>query len=247
VVVAGGGGRRTLIALPGMDGGAHLFGPLRDSAPGDVDVVAIGYPSGAANDYDDLMPMVRAHLPADRPFYLLGWSFSGPLALMLAAQRPPGLRGVVMAASFVRDPVPRLPRWARRFATPALFRFYPAASRLKALLGGYGTPPVRAMLKRAHAEAGVVALAARARATLYVDATAALAACRVPVLYIRASRDEVVARSCADVIRRLQPSVEIAEIEGPHLALITNPGAAWAALTAFMNRVDSTAPTGLAT
>ena len=45
----GGEGKRTLIALPGMDGGAHLFGPLRDAAPADVDVVAIRYPPGAAN------------------------------------------------------------------------------------------------------------------------------------------------------------------------------------------------------
>ena len=239
--LGGGDGTRTLIALPGMDGGAHLFGPLRDAAPADVDVVAIGYPPGSANGYDDLLPSVRARLPTDRPFYLLGWSFSGPLALMLAAERPPQLRGVVLAASFARDPVPRLPRWARRFATPAVFRFYPAASRLKALLGGYGTPQVRAMLRRAHAEAGNVALATRARATLFVDATPALAACPVPVLYLRASKDEVIGASCSEEIRRLLPSAEIAEIPGPHLALITNPGAAWTALSAFMNRVEGSA------
>ena len=234
----GGGGRRTLIALPGMDGGAHLFSPLRDAAPSDVDVVAIGYPPGAANGYDDLLPSVRARLPTDRPFYLLGWSFSGPLALMLAAERPPQLRGVVLAASFARNPVPRLPRWARRFATPAVFKFYPAASRMKALLGGYGTPEVRDMLKRAHAEAGNVALATRARATLFVDATPALATCPVPVLCLRASNDEVIAASCSEEIQRLLPSAEVVDITGPHLALVTNPGAAWVALSAFMNHVD---------
>ena len=240
-MVTGGAGRRTLIALPGMDGGAHLFGPLRDVASGEADVVAIGYPAGAANGYDDLLPMVRAYLPTDRPFYLLGWSFSGPLALMLAAERPPQLRGVVLAASFARNPVPRLPRWARGFVTPAVFKLYPAASRLKALLGGYGTPEVRGMLKRAHAEAGAVALATRARATLFVDATPALAACPVPVLYLRASNDEVIAASCSDEIQRLLPSAEIIEIAGPHLALITNPVAAWTAVSAFMNRVEAPA------
>ena len=240
-MVTGGGGRRTLIALPGMDGGAHLFGPLRDAAPGDVDVVAIGYPPGAANGYDDLLPVVRACLPTDRPFYLLGWSFSGPLALMLAAERPPRLCGVVLAASFVRNPVPRLPRWARRFATPAVFKLYPAASRLKALLGGYGTPEVRAMLKRAHTEAGTVALATRARATLFVDATPALAACPVPVLILRASNDEVIASRCCEEIQRLLPSAEVVEIAGPHLALVTNPAAAWTALSAFMERVEGAA------
>jgi pimeloyl-ACP methyl ester carboxylesterase len=118
---------------------------------------------------------VREQLPTDRPFHLLGWSFSGPLALLAAAERPPGLRGVVLAASFVKTPVPYLPRWVHRLATPALFRFYPAASRAKALLGGYGTREVRRLLAEAHAFAGTEALACRARAALSIDATAALA------------------------------------------------------------------------
>jgi pimeloyl-ACP methyl ester carboxylesterase len=228
----------TLVLLPGMDGSDKLFGPLRASAPAGVDTIAVGYPPGRQNDYADLLPLVRAQLPADRPFFLLGWSFSGPLAVLTAAARPPGLRGVILAASFVKTPVPYVPRWAHRLVTPALFRFYPAASRAKALLGGYGTREVRRLLAEAHAIAGVEALACRARATLSIDATDALAACPVPVLYLRARKDGVIRGSHADEIRRLRPSVEIADIDGPHLALVTNPGAAWDALTRFMDRVD---------
>jgi pimeloyl-ACP methyl ester carboxylesterase len=229
---------RTLVLLPGMDGGDKLFGPLRAAAPAGVDTLAVGYPPGPSNGYDDLLPVVRASLPADRSFFLLGWSFSGPLALLAAAQRPPGLRGVILAASFVAAPVPWLPRWAHPLANPFLFRFYPAASRAKALLGGYGTPEVRRLLREAHAFAGPEALACRARATLSIDATEALVACAVPVLYLRATRDGVIPASRAEEVKRALPSVEIADIEGPHLALVTNPDAAWSALTAFMDRVD---------
>src|SRR4051794_32003699 len=112
---------RTLVLLPGMDGGDRLFGPLRACAPAGTETVAVGYPPGPANGYEDLLPLVRAQLPTDRPYVLLGWSFSGPLALLAAAERPPRLRGVVLAASFVKTPVPWLPRWARRLVTPALF------------------------------------------------------------------------------------------------------------------------------
>ena len=227
---------RTLVLLPGMDGSDKLFGPLRAAAPAGVDTIAVGYPPGPGNTYDDLLPHVRAQLPVDRPFFLLGWSFSGPLALLAAATRPTGLRGVILAASFVKTPVPYLPRWARHLATPALFRFYPAASRAKALLGGYGTTEVRRLLAEAHAFAGVDAIACRARATLSIDATDALVACPVPVLYLRARKDGVIRGSRADEIRRLRPSVEVADIDGPHLALVTNPTAAWEALDAFMNR-----------
>ena len=230
---------RTLVLLPGMDGGDKLFGPLSAAAPAGVDTIAVGYPPGPRNDYDDLLPLVRARLPTDRPFFLLGWSFSGPLALLAAATRPAGLRGVILAASFVKTPVRYLPGWARRLATPALFRFYPAASRAKALLGGYGTREVRRLLAEAHALAGVEAIACRARATLSIDASDALAACPVPVLYLRARKDGVIRGSHADEIRRLLPSAEIAEIDGPHLALVTNPAAAWDALTRFMDRADA--------
>jgi pimeloyl-ACP methyl ester carboxylesterase len=229
---------RTLVLLPGMDGSDKLFGPLRAAAPLTIETIAVGYPPGPHNGYDDLLPIVRAQLPTDRPFHLLGWSFSGPLSLLVAAERPPGLRGVVLAASFVKTPVPYLPRWTHRLATRALFRFYPAASRAKALLGGYGTRDVRRLLAEAHAFAGTEALACRARAALSIDATAALAACPVPLLYLRARKDGVIPASRADEIRRLLPSLEIADIDGPHLALVTNPAAAWDALTAFFDRID---------
>jgi pimeloyl-ACP methyl ester carboxylesterase len=223
---------RTLVLLPGMDGSDKLFGPLRATAPDGVETVAVGYPPGAHNGYDDL-------LPTGRPFFLLGWSFSGPLALLAAAERPPGLRGVVLAASFAKAPVPWLPRWAGRLATPALFRLYPAAARTKALLGGYGTPEVRRLLAEAHAFAGTEALACRARAAMAVDATGALAACPVEVLYLRARADEVIAASRAEEIRRARPAAKVVDIDGPHLALVTNPTAAWTALVDFMDQVDA--------
>jgi pimeloyl-[acyl-carrier protein] methyl ester esterase len=234
--------RRTLVLLPGMDGSEALFQPLVQAAPPDVALVTTRYPPGGANSYAELLPRVEAILPRDRPYFLLGWSFSGPLVLMAAARRPPGLRGVVLASSFVHRPAPYVPGWARHLARPLLFRLYPAFSQVKALLGRDTTPELRRLLARAHAEAGAEALACRVRAALTVDARAALAACPVPVLYLRAGRDRVVPASRADEIRRLLPSVEIAELEGPHLALATNPAACWTALQAFMARAGVPAP-----
>jgi hypothetical protein len=60
---------RTLVLLPGMDGSDKLFGPLRAAAPGGSETIAVGYPPGPNNGYDDLLPAVRAGLPTDRPFY----------------------------------------------------------------------------------------------------------------------------------------------------------------------------------
>jgi len=234
---------RTLVCLPGMDGSDMMFQPLVQAAPPGVEVVTVGYPSGAANSYELLLPLVQASLPRDRPFYLLGWSFSGPVALMIAASRPPLLRGVVLAASFVTAPLWYLPRWIRHLARPWMFRLYPATAKLRALLGGYATPALRALVAEAHRDLSAEALACRARSALGVDASDLLAACPVPVIYLRSSADRVISSRCAEHVRRTLASAEIADLVGPHLALITNPTQAWALLLGFMDWVEGGALT----
>jgi pimeloyl-ACP methyl ester carboxylesterase len=226
----------TLVLLPGMDGSGVIFRPLVETAPPDVELVTITYPSGAKNGYDDLMPLVRALLPRNRPFHLLGWSFSGPLAVRIAAENPPGLRSVILASSFVRNPS-WVPAAMHRLARPWLFKLYPALAQLRALLGRRISRELRRLIGEAHAIAGAEALACRVRAAMTVDAREALRACPVPILYLRAVADRVVRARCAEEVRALAPSAEIVELEGPHLALVADPVASWAALTPFMARI----------
>jgi pimeloyl-ACP methyl ester carboxylesterase len=231
---------RTLVLLPGLDGTDVLFRPLLRAAPAGVQAVTVTYPPGRANTYEDLLPRVRAALPQDRPFHLLGWSFSGPLALMAAAEHPPRLRSVILVSSFAARPVPIVPRWARHLAHPALFRLFPAMSRARLFLSGRSRE-IGSLVREALAAAGPAAISCRARATLAVDARAALAACPVPLLYIRARSDGVIRKGAVDDIRRGLPSAAIVDVDGPHLALAIDPAAAWAALQDFMDRVESEA------
>src|SRR5687768_4788187 len=152
---------RTLVLLPGLDGTDVMFRPLVRTAPPDVEVLTVAYPPGPGNTYEDLLPRVRQALPRDRPFYLLGWSFSGPLVLMAAAEKPPHLRGAVLASSFARNPTPYVPRWMRHLARSLLFTLFPPTSRAMALVGGYGSPELIALLAEANAAAGAEALACR--------------------------------------------------------------------------------------
>ncbi len=229
---------RSLLLLPGLDGTEVLFRPLIRSAPQGIEVSAVTYPRGPANRYEDLLPRVRESLPQDRPFYLLGWSFSGPLALMAAAEHPPHLKGVILVSSFASRPVRFVPRWARHVVRPILFRAFPTASSLKARLTEDGHPEVLPLLREAHSQAGHEALACRARAALGVDASSALAACPAPVLYLRATADRVIRTGCAEDVQRQLPGAAMADLTGSHLALASNPGEAWSALLAFMDRVE---------
>jgi pimeloyl-[acyl-carrier protein] methyl ester esterase len=96
----------TLVLLPGLDGTEVFFRPLVASLPSWVKPVIVTYPTTGANGYADLLPLVEAAVASIENFYILGWSFSGPLALMLAAKEPRRTQGVILSASFIRPPLP---------------------------------------------------------------------------------------------------------------------------------------------
>jgi len=225
--------RATLVLLPGLDGTEVFFGPLLAALPPWVEPVVVTYPTSGANGYADLFGVVEAAV-ADAPeFYVLGWSFSGPLALMLAAKEPKRTRGVILCASFVRSPHPILP-WLRFAVVPPVVTLIRLARRTPAVFPGVWTEQFRRDKAAAWARVPARVLAARARAILAVDARTYLRACPRPVLYLAGSRDSIVPCRNADQVVKESPSARIVTIDGPHFAMYTNPDAAAGAIAAFM-------------
>ena len=93
-----------------------MYEPLLE-ALGDREAQTVHYPPDRCLGYDALEPWLRDRLPAE-PFVLLAESFSGPLALRLAADPPVGLQGVILVASFARAPV-RFPAWLAKLVSRA--------------------------------------------------------------------------------------------------------------------------------
>ena len=93
----------TLVLLPGMDGTGELFSPLLKELGPDIQTVVVRYPD-LPLDYAAHEAFARARLPSTGPFVVLGESFSGPIAISLAASSPDGMCGYVLCASFVRSP-----------------------------------------------------------------------------------------------------------------------------------------------
>src|SRR5262245_65891929 len=132
----------TLVLLPGLDGTAIFFRPFVQALPEWIQPRCIEYPPGGPHDYRRLLPRILDACAGLGDFVVLGWSFSGPLALMAAAESPPGLRGVVICASFVRAPVLPL-RWLRWGAVAPLAPVGPLVARVMMSLGGYGSDDLR--------------------------------------------------------------------------------------------------------
>ena len=221
-----------LVLLPGLDGTPILFEPILDKLG--IEALPVSYPQTVPSDYDTLLPVVLAGLPKDRDFVLLGWSFSGPLALMAAATRPPGLRGVVLCASFVQKPLGWVPKFARHLAWPVMFRISGSMAVAKTVLAGFGNPVVNRLIKKAHDAVPPKAMAARVKQVLTVDVRDELKACPVPILYLEAASDRIVPKRNVRSILRVRPDVVVRTIPGPHLALALSPDAAATELRAFV-------------
>jgi pimeloyl-ACP methyl ester carboxylesterase len=223
-----------LILMPGMDGTGELFAPFVAAAENSIDTQIVRYPVDEQLGYAELLPRVRDELPVAEPFVLLGESFSGPLALLLAAQRPAGLCGVILCASFVRNPIGWFPKAARLLVRPLLFRATPRALHYQALLGRYATPELRALVTKANSLVHPAVMAARARAILAVDVRAEFRECPVPILYLRGERDRVVRKPVSCAMLRERPSLQVVKLPAPHLVLQVAPREALTAIREFL-------------
>ncbi len=208
--------------LPGLDGTGKRLGDFVAQLGADFESRILGYPPLRPLSYDALEQLVRAALPPDRAYVLLGESFSGPIAVRIAADSPPGLCAVILCSSFVKSPYPLL-RWAAPLAAFAPIKSMPRWLR-GLLLWGSG-PSARIPTQAQRASAGVAAPVLRARlaALLTVDASAAAARVRVPMLVISARRDRLLGSRAAREILHYAPHAELVALAGPHLLLQTRP------------------------
>ncbi|WP_308464652.1 alpha/beta hydrolase [Geobacter sp. AOG1] len=208
-----------LVLLPGMDGTGKLFGPLLRRLPDWVHPIVVSYPPDRVMAYDELLAAVRASLPRGEPYVILGESFSGPLALMAAADCPGDIRGVILCASFVKSPLVRMASWLSFLVGPLTVRLVPWTLKLKVLFGAYGADDIKELFASIRGSVSPEVMAARAKYILELDCTDELRKCPVPLLYITATDDALVTRRSLALIQRVRPDVTVATIEGPHLIL----------------------------
>ncbi|WP_172308007.1 alpha/beta hydrolase [Pseudenhygromyxa sp. WMMC2535] len=206
------------LLLPGLDGTGQLFAPLLPALPRAWDVEVVAYPSDDPLGYDALERLVRQRFRGEDSV-VIAESFSGPLGIRLAAAPPPGLRALVLVATFSRCPVPRLlARLAARLA--GVLPTVPPAIGVRMLLTGRGHPELAEGVRAAMATLSPAVVRARLEAIAGVDVRSELSQAQVPVLALCATRDRLVpTRALAGL-----PHAAVARrIPGPHLLLQAAP------------------------
>lgn len=225
-----------LVLLPGLHGTCALMADFATALGEDARVQAVDYPRDKVLDHAALADRVRPTLPIGKPFVLLGESFSGPVALRLAAERPHGLRGVVLSTSFAVNPRPGLARFADLARTvPAqalplgIFTFW--------LLGRWSTPKLRAQFAQVLAEVDGAVLAERLVACLQADVRDVLPKIGVPLLYLRGRRDRLVPPAAGDLVAQAVKGTHIVDLDAPHCLLQAIPAQGAKVVRGFLEQL----------
>lgn len=213
---------RTLVVLPGLDGTDVFFRPLLAVLPPSVHPVVVSFPVSGPTGYRELLDVVRKATADLPPFWVLGSSFSGPLAVLLAASAPARVRGIVLVASFVRSPRPDLEPLRFALVSPVVWLIR-AGRRLPTWLRRQRDDPFRQAKAETWQRVPVRMLAARAREVLRIDVRAALVACPQPLLCVAYADDRVVPGQCADEVVRHHRNAHLVVLPGRHLGMFDDP------------------------
>lgn len=211
-----------LVLLPGLDGTGVLFSDFIAKLPSDLDPIVVRYPTDKPLGYAQLEEIARASIPKSSPFVLLGESFSGPLAISIAASKPPGLIGLVLSCTFARYPrnLFRRGHWLAPYL-PVAGMGVIAARRL--VSPARVDPSVAEKLNSAREMVAKSVFRARIGELLRVDATPRLSDINVPILDLRAVKDGIVPNRAGDEIRKRGRKVRAVDIEGAHFLLQAKP------------------------
>jgi pimeloyl-ACP methyl ester carboxylesterase len=224
-----------LLILPGLDGTGARLTPFLREIEGAVPTRIIDYPPDQPLGYAELELLVRRSLPQGGRYVLLAESFSGPVAIRVAADPPPGLAGLILCGTFAKNPFPWL-RAVRALAVRIPFKSLPRWLRAPLLWGSSDPNRAPPQAERASAAVAKAVIRRRLQEVLTVDVTARLADIAVPTLILVATRDRILPRSAARLLAQRIRRGEVAEIEGPHLLLQSRPAESAAAVLRFFRR-----------
>lgn len=94
-----------LVLLPGLDGTGKLFKPFIEQMESTDEITVVSYSTQVHKPFEALVDYVISLLPVNRPLVILGESFSGPVAIRIAARSHLNIQGLVLAATFAKYPV----------------------------------------------------------------------------------------------------------------------------------------------
>jgi pimeloyl-ACP methyl ester carboxylesterase len=214
-----------------MDGTGMLFEPFVRLLPDSIDVRVVHYPEETYLSYAQLAQRVLEVVPLEEPYLIIAESYSGPIAVLLAAHAIGNLQAVVFVSSFVCRPLGRIGAWVAKIVPTAVFRVRPPAWILRVLLMDSATPSEMVTgAQDAIIRVKPEVLIHRLRDALNADSRAMLSNCTARMVYLLPAADRVLGVRGLRGFLAAKPDIETVKILGPHLLLQCAPAGSLAVL-----------------
>lgn len=223
-------GAPEIVLLPGLDGTGDLFDRLVPQLQPSLEVKVVRYPQDASLGYGGYTEIVRREVGSGQVF-LLGESFSGPVAVRVASQLRKQVRGVVLAATFVKNP---WPRWLIRRAARVDPQTTPPHIRNAILMGQYGDAELEAKVDEIVRTLPRAVRTARLRAIADVDVRSEFQKLSCPVLVLHGRSDWLVRKSLIQSAVCDKGRARMIIIPGAHMLLQTRAAEAAAEIIHFV-------------
>lgn len=231
----------TLVLLPGLDGTGTLYQQLAQQLEPDYQLQVIAYPLDQLWGYEELLDFIRPQLPQS-PYLLIAESFSGPLGIRLAAEKPNHLKGLVLCCTFGRNPLPAIKGLAGAVDKLPWNELVHQWTALW-LQGRYASVQLSALLEDALTMVPEQVIKYRAKQVLQVNVLKEFTALTLPLLYLQARQDRLIWAFNAKTLLQLQPKMQLVVLDAPHFLLQAIPELAAHQLKLFIEQsVLSTEP-----
>jgi len=222
-------GHPEIVLLPGLDGTGDLFDRIAPLLGADLTVKIVRYPADPRLGYAGYVEHVRNEI-GSREVFLLGESFSGPVAVRLAMQLGQQIKGIVLAATFVKNP---WPRWLIRRAARVDPVATPVNIRDAILMGSYGDAELVAKVDEIVRTLSRPVRAARLRAVADVDVRQDFARLSCPILVLHGRGDWLIPPSLMQKSVCTKGGARMIVIPGAHMLLQTRANDAAAEIINF--------------
>lgn len=225
-----------LILLPGLDGTGKLFAPFIACLPKEFSASVISYPTREKLNHDQLKNFIVQNLPKNEPFALIAESFSGAIAVSIAAEAPPNLKALVLCASFVSNPAPAI---LQTINHKFWFGFSAPVWLVRAMTGLHDCDKsvVEKLIESVKSVSPEV-MSFRLDQIFKLDVREELQRCTVPLLLLHPTRDYFVSQKIGvDGILQLKPEARCVEIDASHFVLQHKPEKAFSVVAEFLESI----------
>lgn len=210
-------GTAEIVLLPGLDGTGDLFARLSPLLDEQLNVSVVRYPHDPTLGYAGYAELARKAV-GRRQVFVLGESFSGPVAVMVAKQLQDQIQGIVLAATFVRNP---WPGWIIRRAARTDPLLIPKKMRDAILMGSFGDAELSRKIDEIALTLPRSVRTARLRAMAEVDVRPDFAALRCPILVLHGRGDWLVPKITMQEAVATKGGARMIVVPGAHMLLQT--------------------------